>query len=346
MSKDKKQKKGKKEKKPAYIGIDIGGTKTLYALFDEAFEVVAEEKLPTTPKKPSASGFTRAFTREVKSLIGKARRHGMSVRAIGIGCAGDIDMRNGVVRSSPNLPFLDGYQMCRALRKLSDAPAYVANDVVAGLYGEFRRGAAKGARHVMGIWIGTGVGGAVIIGGRLHLGVKGRAGDIGNYVLHAGDTGLEAPRKERIDHVASRYAIAGVAASMAAKHHAPQLRAGAGTDVSDIKAGDLAEAIKKGDKAVEKLVRHRTRVLGLALGNLVDFLNPDLIVLGGGLVEAMPRLIKREIRKSIDAHATPKAARAVKVAVAKLERHAINVGAACLALDMQSRHPPIDLAEL
>ena len=337
----------KKEKnKAAYIGVDIGGTKTLYALFDEAFEVITEEKLPTTPKKQTPAGFTSVFTRELKALAAKARKKGLVVKAIGVGCAGDIDLKNGVVRSSPNLPFLDGFPMRDKVESIVKAPTYVANDVLCGLYGEFRLGAAKKARHVLAVWIGTGVGGALIIDGRLHLGIRGRAGDIGNYVLFAGDTGLQAPRKERIDHVASRYAIAGVAASMAAKHHAPSLREGAGTDVSEIKAGDLADAIKSGDKAVEKLVRSRMRVLGLALGNLVDFLNPDLIVLGGGLVEAMPRLIRREIRKSIDAHATPKAAKAVKVEVAKLGAYAINVGAARLALDMRGSDPPIDPRQL
>lgn len=334
------------KRKAAYIGVDIGGTKTLYALFDEAFEVVAEEKLPTTPKKATAAGFTRVLVREVKRLAATAKKRKLAVRAVGVGCAGDIDMKAGIVRSSPNLPFLDGYPLCDRLRAAVKAPTHVANDVVCALYGEFRRGAARKANHAIAVWIGTGVGGAVIIDRRLHLGARGRAGDIGNYVLHAGDTGLEAPRKERIDHVASRYAIAGVAASLAAKHNAPKLREGAGTDVREIKAGDLAAAIKKGDKAVEKLVRSRTRVLGLALANLVDFLNPDLIVLGGGLVEAMPRLIRHEIRKSIDAHATSKAAHAVDVAVARLGRHAITAGSAILAIEMHGPEPPIDRARL
>lgn len=337
----------KHKTKPAYIGIDVGGTKTLYALFDEAFEVVAEEKLRTMPRNnPTAAAFTRQMKREVKALISEARTRRMTVRCVGVGCAGDIDMKSGIVRTSGNLPFLDDYQMQDVLEKVCRAPVYVANDVVCGLYGEFRRGAAKKARHAIGIWIGTGVGGALILRGRPYLGANGRAGDIGNYLLHAVDTGHEVPRKERLDHVASRYAIAGIAASMAAKHHAPTLRKAAGTDVIDIKASDLADAIKKGDKAIDKLVKSRTRVLGAALSNFVDFLNPDYIVLGGGLVEAMPRLIRREIRKSVEAHAAPKAAKACKVVVAKLGRHAITVGAACLALDMQRSVPPIDRALL
>jgi glucokinase len=113
--------------------------------------------------------------------------------------------------------------------------------------------------------------------------------------------------------------------------------------VQQIKSGDLADAIRHGDKAVERLVRSRVAVVGAALSNLVDFFNPDMVLLGGGLVEAMPGLIRGEIRRSLDAHANPKAAKAVKVAVAKLHDHAGTVGAAKLAVDMFSGARPIDV---
>ena len=172
------------------------------------------------------------------------------------------------------------------------------------------------------------MGGALIVDGRLHLGASGIAGDIGNYLLHSVDVSTESPRKDVLDNVASRPAIAGEAATLAAKHRAPSLRKIAGTDVSDIKASDLAEAIRKGDKAIEKLVRSRANVIGTALSNLVDFLNPDLDRARRRPLEAMPAICRSEVRKSIDAHASPKAAKAVKVVVAKLDDHAGTVGAA------------------
>ena len=337
----------KKTAKPrAYIGIDIGGTKSLYALFDESFEVLAEKKLRTHPEKGGRPAFTREMTAAIKTLLSQARKSNVEVRRVGVGCAGDIDMKRGVIRASPNLEILSGFPLREKLEKLTGAKVFVCNDVMAALYGEFRAGAARKGSHVIGVWLGTGVGGAVIIDGRLHLGATGHAGDIGNYLLHAVDADYESPRKEVLDNVVSRTAIAGVAATLAAKRHAPELRKVAGTDVTDIKAGDLADAIRRGDKKLEKLVRSRARVAGAALSNLVDFLNPDLIVLGGGLVEAMPRLIRREIAKSIDSHASPKAAKAVKVVTAKLGNHAGTLGAAALALDMFAGRPPIDLDAL
>jgi glucokinase len=333
-----------KDRRNATLGIDIGGTKSLYALFDDSFEIVAQEKLRTHPDKGGVKGFGREMRKAVEALMEEADKRRLEVRAVGVGCAGDIDMREGVVRSSPNIAFLRDYPFRARLEKLTGAKVFVGNDVQSGLYGELMLGAARKARHVIGVFLGTGVGGALAIDRRLHLGANGLAGDIGNYVLHASGQSEDAPRPEILDNVASRTAIAGDAAALAAKRWAPKLREKAGTDVSDIKSGDLAEAIRGGDKAVEKLVRSRARVVGAAISNLVDFLNPDMVVLGGGLVEAMPRLIQREVARAVEAHATAKAARAARVVVAKLHDHAVTAGAAKLALDMfGSKAPPIDL---
>jgi len=331
------------KRKRATIGIDIGGTKSLYALFDEGFEVVAEEKLRSHPRKGGMRAFERAHARAVKALVREADRRKMKIEFAGLAVAGRVDMRAGVVVSAPNLTFLEGYPFEARMAKLTGARVFVSNDVQAGLYAEHRRGAARGARHAIGVWIGTGVGGALIIDGKLHLGASGTAGDIGNYLLHPVDIGTDTPRKEVLDNVASRTAIAGDAAALAAKRWASKLRKIAGTDVRDITSGSLAKAIRKGDKAVEKLVRSRAGVLGAVISNLVDFIAPDVVVLGGGLVEAMPQLIRREVGRSIAAHSAPRAAKNVRVVTAKLHSHAGTVGAAMLAVDMYSGHRPIDL---
>jgi glucokinase len=325
----------------AAIGIDIGGTKTLLALFDSSLDVLAEDKFRTHPEKGGIRAFERAFEASVEDLLKQARKRKLAVKHVGVGCAGDIDLRKGVVKSSPNLTFLDGYPFREKLERLTGARAFLSNDVQAALYGEYRLGAARKGRNVLGVWLGTGVGGAIIVEGRLYLGATGRAGNIGNYQLHSTDIAEKGLRKDVLDNVASRTAIAGEAAALAAKHWAPALRKAAGTEVDGIKANVLAESVRKGDKAIERLVRSRANLVGAALANLVDYLNPDMVVLGGGLVEAMPALIRREVRRSIDAHAATKAAKAVKVVVAKLHRHAGTIGAARLAIDMLNGGAPI-----
>ena len=331
------------KRKRATIGIDIGGTKSLYALFDEGFEVLAQEKLRTHPRKGGKRAFERAHAQAVKDLMRVARRKKLKVEFAGLAVAGRVDMRAGVVVSAPNLTFLEGIPFRERLAKATGARTFVVNDVQAGLYAEHKRGAANGARHAIGVWIGTGVGGALIIDGKLHLGAAGTAGDIGNYILHPVDIGTDIKRAEVLDGIASRTAIAGDAAALAAKRWASKLRKIAGTDVRDITSGSLAKAVRKGDTAVEHLVRSRASVLGAVISNLVDFIGPDVVVLGGGLVEAMPQLIRHEVAKSIEAHSARRASKHLRIVTAKLHSHAGTVGAAMLALEMHSGHRPIEL---
>lgn len=335
----------KRKRRNAALGIDIGGTKTLIALLDEDFEVIAEEKLRSRHGKRPLASFEKALQVAIEKLMAEASERKLKVKVVGVGVAGIADFKTGAVLKAPNLEFLEGFALGSRLKKLTGAKVFVANDVHTGLYGECTLGAARKACHVLGVWLGTGVGGAMVIDGKLHLGASGIAGNIGNYVLHAVDVGVDAPRKDVLDNVASRTAIAGDAAVLAAKERAPKLKKVAGTDVKEIKSGDIAESIRRGDKSVEKLVRSRIAVVGTALSNLVDFINPDMVVLGGGLVEAMPELIRREVDKAVKAHASPGARAEVRIAVARLHDHAGTIGAARLAVDMFSgKPPPIDVA--
>ncbi len=321
-------------KNSGFIGIDIGGTKSLFALFDEKFALLEEIKRPTHAEKGRSRAFRAMFRKSVKQLLRRAARRKLTVDAIGVGCAGLINHEKAIVRISPNVDFLKGFSFRSALKPVTKARVFAANDVQAGLYGEHQLGAARGARHAIGIFIGTGIGGALVVDGKLYRGASGVAGDIGNYLLHAMGPLAGSDREGVLDDVASRTAIAGDAAVLAAKRWAPALRRLVGTNVREITSGDLARAIRKGDRAVEKLVRGRARVVGIALSNLVDFINPEVLVLGGGLVEALPKLVRNEIRKGIEAHSAKPAVKALRVTVARLGSHAVTAGAAKLACDL------------
>jgi glucokinase len=317
--------------KTGAIGIDVGGTKTLFALFDDSFELVDQIKERTETEKQA---FTSNLITKVGALLKKADKTGLTVKAIGAGVAGDVNTDKGLVRSSPNIPALEDFSFRKALAKLTDLDVGVYNDVNAALFGEHKFGAAVGYKHVIGVFIGTGIGGAIIIGGKLFLGATGHAGDIGNYLVQPFGPLAGSARHGVLDDVASRTAIAGVAATLAAKQWAPNLLAAAGTDIQNIRSSALAAAIKAGDDTIEELVRSRAQIVGIVLSNLVDFLNPELIVLGGGLTDAMPDLIRDAVEAGIQGHATENARKAVKVVTAQLTDHAVTTGAAKLALDL------------
>jgi glucokinase len=314
------------------IGIDIGGTKTLLALFDEKFAVIHEIKVSTHPEK-GEKYFTEVLSESVEKVVEKAEKEKLILTGVGIGCAGSVDRARGVLRSSPNIPFLKDYPFGSRLTRLAGTNVVLGNDVQLGLYGEHQLGAAKGCQHVIGVFFGTGVGGAMIIDGKLHLGANGAAGDIGQYLLNPIGPLAGSERQGVLDDFVGRHAIAGEAAGLAAKQWAPHLFEIAGADVTEIKSGTLAEAIKKGDTKVEEMVRSRARMAGIALSNLVDFINPELVVIGGGMVDAMPHLFLKEVEAGIREFTVPEIGKSVKVSVTKLKDHAVTTGAAKLAWD-------------
>jgi glucokinase len=320
----------------ASIGIDIGGTKTLFALFNDDFDVVEEVKMKTEAEK-GEKHFIDGLTEALEELVKKAEKEKLNLAAVGIGAAGVIEEEKGSLRECPAIPFLKDYPLRARVAKLTGADVFLMNDVMAGLYGETQFGAAVGCRNVIGVFFGTGIGGAAILNGLPYLGGSGRAGDIGHYVLRP--AGASNERAEMLDDLCSRTAIAGDAASLAAKQQAPHLLKAVGTDVSEIRSKDLAEAIAKGDEAVAALVKGRIRLAGMAISNFVDFLNPEMVILGGGLVAAMPKIITREIEEAIRLNCTPDAAKAVRVAAAKLKDHAGTTGAAKMALDVMKSAP-------
>jgi glucokinase len=314
--------------RPATLGIDIGGTKLLCALFDDRFQVVAHVKGATDAVAGEAS-FVKKLRRHLDALSAKADQEGLEVVAVGLGSAGVVDRTAGIVRECLSIPFLEQYPLRDRVAALTNAHVAIANDVAAGLYGEQQLGAAIGCRHALGFFFGTGIGGAILIDGKLYEGALGRAGDIGHYVLHAMGPG----RQDTLDNAASRTAIAAEAAALAAKQQAPSLLEAVGTDVQNIRGRDLARAIEGGDTAVEEIVRSRLRLAGTAISNLVDFINPEVVVLGGGLVEALPRIVLHEIGEALQAHCVAEVARTTRVVTASLGDYVVAAGAAMLAFD-------------
>ena len=314
------------------IGVDIGGTKILFALFDDKFQPVKEITLKTgdihNPRE-----FKEALAEHLSVLMKKAAKVELTLAGVGIGCAATLQ-NDGSVKSAANIPFLEEFPLRATVGKITSLNVAVINDVDAGLYGEQQLGAAVGCKHVLGVFIGTGVGGALIIDGKLYRGASGLAGDIGHYLLQPLGPLAGSERHGMLDEVASRTAIAAEAAALALKHSAPYLRSVAGTDVQKIGSGLLAEAIKNGDSEIEKLVRSRSHLLGIALSNLIDFLNPEMLVLGGGFTDAMSDIVRDEVEAGIRAHSTVGAAGPLKVVAAQLKDHAVTTGAAKFAYDL------------
>ena len=312
------------------IGIDLGGTKTLLALFDERFNLITEIKMKTEPEK-SGKRFMERVLNALHTLLSRADADGMKVMGVGLGCAGLIDEENGVIVASPNIPFLKKFPIAQTIEHATGLRVRIRNDVQAGLYGEHQLGAARGCRTAIGVFIGTGIGGALIVKGNLHRGVSGMAGELGRFLVAPMGPLSGSERHGILDDVASRTAIAAEAAALAAKQWAPSLLAEVGTDLANIRSNALARSIKAGDIHVEELVRSRSRLVGIAVANLVNFLAPDMVVFGGGLVEAMGEIIVPEAEAALKMFTDPLIFKHLRVAAAELGGHCITAGAAHMA---------------
>jgi glucokinase len=314
----------------ATIGIDIGGTKTLCLLVDDKFKVLEEIKFKTEPNE-GRDPFSSQLIDSIKSLRKAAKDHESKVKGVGIGCAGQMDKGKRVIKVSPNLLCLEDYRIGEVIEDATGLHLVIGNDVQLGLYGEHQLGAATGLKHVMGVFFGTGVGGAVILNGKLYEGASGLGGQVGS-ILAQPVGGPEAAQSHGIlDRIASKAAIAAEAAQMAAKQWAPYLHENVGSDISKIGWGVLAKAIDKGDERVADMMRARMQVVGIALSSVVNFINPEMLVLGGGLVEEMPKLVVSEIDAGMRKYLAPEVAKALEIKPARLKGRAVAIGAAKLA---------------
>lgn len=319
-------------KKSYSIGIDIGGTKILVALLDARFKVVSEIKLKTKAEKGERN-FLRTIAGAVEYVLKDGDVGRKEIAGIGVGCPGFIDPDRGVVGTSPNIPFLKSYPLAKRLSRLTDLPVSLGNDVQTGLYGEHQLGAARGFQNVIGIFMGTGIGGALILNGLPYRGSLGSAGEVGHITLEPNGPLCGCGRYGCFEAYAGRLAISAEAAIAVARQRAPFLANKAGTDIREIKSGALAKAMAEGDRTLGDIIRQKARLVGDVMANLTCVLNPDLFVLGGGVIEAMPQVIVREAERAFREKGVPQLTKSVKVVAAKLGDHSIVMGAAKRASD-------------
>ncbi len=311
-----------------WVGLDLGGTKMLAKIFDEQFRELGAAKKKTEGHRGMAAGLKRMVT-VIEEALESAGVSKAQVNGIGVGCPGPVDAERGVLVEAPNLGWTKA-PVAKTLEKAIGAPVVICNDVDSGVYAEYEFGAARGAKSVVGIFPGTGIGGGAVINGRLLQGANLSCMEIGHIPLFPETTG-ETGGGPTLEIAASRLAIAAEAAQAAYRGQAPYLLKTCGTDIAKITSSKLAAAIENGDQAIEDIMKKAANLLGAGVATIVHLLAPDMIVLGGGLVEAMPGLYIEGVRKSANARLLATYRDSFKVVAAKLEDDAGVKGAAAWA---------------
>jgi glucokinase len=312
-----------------WIGFDLGGTKMMAAAFNADFRLVGRRRRKTKGAEGAKAGLGRIIE-TIRDALEEGQLAGQKLAGIGVGCPGQIDLEKGVVIDAANLGWKN-FQIRGALEEEFKCPTVVLNDVDAGVYGEYRFGAGKSARCLVGVFPGTGIGGGCVYEGKVLRGKTMSCFEIGHVQINPNGLPCGCGRIGCLETEASRLAIACASAAAAYRGEAPHLLAAAGTDLSNIRSGVLAEAIQAGDVAIERIVERAARLIGWAVGDVVNLLAPEIIVLGGGLVEAMPKLIVDEVERSARERAAPPFAKHFKVVAAKLGDDAVVRGAAAWA---------------
>ncbi|MFW6169937.1 MAG: ROK family protein [Planctomycetota bacterium] len=285
------------------MGFDLGGTKMMAVAFDDTFKMLGRKRKRTQGEKGAEVGKDRIL-RTIEKTLEDAQIDSSQLGGIGVGVPGPVDPEEGVVLEAVNLGWKN-VPLQKILEEAFDCPARILNDVDAGVFGENQLGAAKEARTVLGIFPGTGIGGGCVYDGEIVRGKHISAMEIGHMeVAHNGNF-CGCGRRGCLEAEASRLAISAEVAKAAYRGEAPYLRDRIGTDISDIRSGALADAVDHGDQVVEQIIRTAARKIGIAVANVVHLIAPDTVVLGGGLVEAMPHLFVEEVAQAANNRVMP-----------------------------------------
>lgn len=269
------------------IAIDLGGTQLRAALCTPDGTIHKSVK-----KKTRAKRGPEALLERICQTAQQVWPEEGEVRAIGMSAPGPLDPFKGVVLGAPNLPGWDHVPMRDILQERLGRPAFVGNDANLAALGEHRFGAGRGCDDMIYITISTGIGGGIILGGRLLLGHKGLAGEIGHVIIQPGGPLCNCGNRGCLEALASGTAIGHQARTLATAGRAPAILAAAGGDLDQISSKHVGQAAAEGDKVAIKLLRQAGVHIGIGVTNLMHLFNPQLFVLGGGVTQAGDLLFK------------------------------------------------------
>jgi glucokinase len=283
------------------LGIDIGGTNLVVgSVAEDGSTVVAAASEPTHPE----AGATDVVDRLVglaERAVATTRREapGAEILGVGVGAPGPLDTKRGIVLLTPNLGWVN-MPLRQIIHDRLGLPAALDNDANCAVLGEWWVGAARGARHAIGITIGTGIGGGLIIGGRLYHGASDVAGEIGHITIDTEGRRCKCGNYGCLEAYASGPNIALRAVEELEAGAESRLRTLVGGDLQKITAQTVYQAAADGDELALEVVNDTAKFLGVGIGNLLNVFNPEVVVVCGGVTLAGDHLfepLRREVAR-------------------------------------------------
>jgi len=284
-----------------YIGIDVGGTKVLTALADENGLILNKAQKPTEADKGEETIISN-IKDSIDRVINNSPITKEEVKRIGIGSPGPLDLEKGLIIENSNLSWTN-VPIVKILEEMTGIPVTLENDANAAALGEKHFGAGREADNIVYLTISTGIGGGIIIDKKIYHGGKGNAGEVGhmtlipdsNYQCGCGNYGC-------FEAVASGTAIARRGKEVLQKEEESLIKDYSNNDVDQIDAPLVAAAARAGDKQAIEIFKLTGRLLGIGISNVVNLFDPEIIVLGGGVMHAKDLFID-ELRASLQERA-------------------------------------------
>jgi len=301
-------------KKKIFIGIDLGGTNLKIGAFDRHMRFVFRKSLSTADFSDKEA-LIDAIVRSVEAVLAHLRTPRSSVAGLGVGLPGPVDEKKGIVHFFPNIPGWKNVALRSILKKRLRIPVSIDNDANAMAWAEYTLGAARGARNAVCLTLGTGVGGGLIIEGRLFRGSSGAAGEIGHMPINERGPECNCGGMACLESYIGNRAI---------------MRRASGAFKKAVRLEELSRRAHRGDKKAISIWQQAGRRLGIALIGVVNLLNPDCIVIGGGVAEA-GRVLFDAVEETVLTYAMIVQVKRVRIVKARLGSDAGMIGAALLA---------------
>jgi glucokinase len=316
--------------------VDLGGTKILAAIVAPSGQIVSRAKRPTGKDHRPGPVLDR-IADCVRRAAQDAGVEPGQLRGVGVGAPGPVDPEHGALRSAPNLEGWHDVPVVAELERRLGVPVALDNDVRVGVIAEGAAGAGRGCQDWVALWPGTGMGGGIVIGGEVLTGANNSAGELGHITVKADGPKCGCGGRGHLEAMASRGAIVRWIARQVEKGEKTSLTRKVGRDVRNAKSADLREAFDAGDKLVTKAIERGAKYLAIGIASVANAVNPELVVLGGGLIEAMGEPYVRLIEKNVRTHTLKAATAELRVVAAQLGDDAGITGAGLIARRLSAR---------
>ena len=316
------------------LAIDVGGTKIRIAIISGKGKIIAKEQRLTLADE-GLEAVTGRIISGIDRLLRLKNLAPSQLHSIGIAAAGAIDSEKGLITSSPNLPGWCDVPLRDIVKSKYGVDTFLINDASAAALGEHEFGAGRGVNNLIYLTVGTGIGGGIIIDGKLYLGPSGSAGEIGHMTIDVNGQRCSCGNTGCLETLASGTAMAKEAIKRIKQGEKSSLTEIVGGKIENITADTVEVAARGGDSLASEVISEAATYLGVGMVNLVNIFNPEMVIVGGGVAK-MGDLLLNPARQVVQERAFQLPAQAVRIVQAQLGDDSGLLGAAAFAFQQKN----------